>query len=203
MIETVEYYFCIFSKVYRNYIENLLYLTIDESKLATTQYASFNSTIVHLRNRISKHVWGTCGPWMILQLGFSKHFSNSNIMTLYRIQKIGATRRRQQAGWSCMYHITTLEQVKEFQDLRLVFVDFEKTFDRFDHESIWPALRRKGVSEKLVVEKLSMRFVLHKSILSDPNLVTARKRQGCILSVLRDKPNTSSSYWWPFNHGAE
>jgi hypothetical protein len=118
---------------------------------------------------------------------------------LNRIQeKIDATLRRQQAGFragrSCVDHITTLriilEQVNEFQDsLLLVFVDFEKAFDRLNHENIWAALRRRGVPEKLVhlIEAQYEAFsckVLHDGVLSDPIRVTAGVRQGCILSPL-------------------
>ena len=118
---------------------------------------------------------------------------------LNRIQeKIDATLRRQQAGFragrSCVDHITTLriilEQINEFQDsLLLVFVDFEKAFDRLNQENIWSALRRRGVPDKLVhlIEAQYEAFsckVLHNGVLSDPIRVTAGVRQGCILSPL-------------------
>ena len=118
---------------------------------------------------------------------------------LNRIQeKIDATLRRQQAGFrpgrSCVDHIATLriilEQVNEFQDsLLLVFVDFEKAFDRLNHENIWSALRRRGVPEKLVhlIEAQYEAFtckVLHDGVLSDHIRVTAGVRQGCLLSPL-------------------
>ncbi|XP_058447657.1 uncharacterized protein LOC131428033 [Malaya genurostris] len=69
-------------------------------------------------------------------------------------EKIDATLRRQQAGFragrSCADHIVTLriilEQVNEFQEsLYLVFIDYEKAFDRLNHENMWDALKRKGV----------------------------------------------------------
>ncbi|XP_065091578.1 uncharacterized protein LOC135712547 [Ochlerotatus camptorhynchus] len=79
---------------------------------------------------------------------------------LNRIQeKIDASLRRQQAGFragrSCVDHIITLriilEQVNEFREsLYLVFIDYEKAFERLNHENLWGALRRKGVPDKIV-----------------------------------------------------
>ncbi|VDO15268.1 unnamed protein product [Brugia timori] len=118
---------------------------------------------------------------------------------LNRIQeKIDATLRRQQAGFragrSCVDHIVSLriilEQVNEFQEsLYLVFIDYEKAFDRLNHENLWGALRRKGVPDKIVnlIEAQYEAFtcrVLHNGALSDPIRVVAGVRQGCILSPL-------------------
>jgi len=118
---------------------------------------------------------------------------------LSRIQeKIDITLRRQQAGFragrSCVDHVVTLrviiEQINELQEsLYLVFVDFEKAFDRLNHRNLWEALRRKGVPEKIVtlIEAQYEAFVcrvLHDGVLSDPIRVAAGVRQGCILSPL-------------------
>lgn len=118
---------------------------------------------------------------------------------LNRIQeKIDATLRRQQAGFragrSCVDHIVTLriilEQVNEFQEsLYMVFIDYEKAFDRLNHENMWGALRRKGVPEKIIglIEAQYEAFtcrVLHNGVLSEPIRVVAGVRQGCILSPL-------------------
>ena len=113
-------------------------------------------------------------------------------------EKIDATLRRQQAGFragrACSDHIATLriivEQINEFQEsLYLVFIDYEKAFDRLNHENLWNALRRKGVPDKIVnlvsaqYEAFACR-VLHNGVLSDPIRVTAGVRQGCLLSPL-------------------
>lgn len=118
---------------------------------------------------------------------------------LTRIQeKIDATLRRQQAGFragrACVDHVVTLrviiEQINELQEsLHLVFVDYEKAFDRLNHRNLWEALRRKGVPEKIVslIEAQYEAFVcrvLHDGVLSDPIRVVAGVRQGCILSPL-------------------
>uniref|UniRef100_A0A1B0GLA1 Uncharacterized protein n=1 Tax=Lutzomyia longipalpis TaxID=7200 RepID=A0A1B0GLA1_LUTLO len=107
---------------------------------------------------------------------------------LGRIQeKIDNTLRRQQAGFragrSCVDHIATLrvilEQVSEFHEsLHMVFVDYEKAFDRIDHGNLWDALRRKGVPENLVglIKAQYDSFVcrvLHDGVLSDPIRVVA------------------------------
>ncbi|XP_058828393.1 uncharacterized protein LOC131688238 [Topomyia yanbarensis] len=109
---------------------------------------------------------------------------------LNRIQeKIDGTLRR-----SCVDHIVTLriilEQVNEFQEsLYLVFIDYEKAFNRLNHENMWGALRRKGVPEKIIglieaqYEAFSCR-ILPDGVLSDPIRVVAEIRQGCILSPL-------------------
>ncbi|XP_058840182.1 uncharacterized protein LOC131695704 [Topomyia yanbarensis] len=74
-------------------------------------------------------------------------------------EKIDATLRRQQAGFrdgrSCADHIVTLriilEQVNEFQEsLYLVFIDYEKAFERLNQENMWGTLRRKRVPEKII-----------------------------------------------------
>ncbi|XP_065091614.1 ankyrin-1-like [Ochlerotatus camptorhynchus] len=75
------------------------------------------------------------------------------------------------------------------ESLYLVFIDYEKAFDRLNHENLWGALRRKGVPDKIVnlieaqYEALSCR-VLHNGALSDPIRVIADVRQRCILPPL-------------------
>lgn len=112
--------------------------------------------------------------------------------------KIDATLRRQQAGFragrSCIDHIATLriiiEQINELQQsFYLLFVDYEKAFDRLRHEYIWAALARKGVPDKLInlikaqYEGFLCR-VLHDGNLSEPIHPNVGVRQGCILSPL-------------------
>lgn len=112
--------------------------------------------------------------------------------------KVDATLRRQQAGFrasrSCIDHIATLriimEQINEMHEsLYLLFIDFEKAFDRLQHDYIWEALRRKGIPDKLInlIKAMYDGFmcrVLHAGNLSDPLQPNAGVRQGCILSPL-------------------
>lgn len=76
-----------------------------------------------------------------------------------KLKKIDVTLRRQQAefqaGRSCVDHIATLriiikQGIELQQSFYLLFVDYEKAFDRLWHEYIWEALQHKGVSDKLV-----------------------------------------------------
>jgi hypothetical protein len=70
-----------------------------------------------------------------------------------------------------------------------VFVDYEKVFDRVSRESIWHALKRKGIPPKLIAMikaqydgfKCSLAFF---SKLSEPSNTASGVRQGCILSPL-------------------
>ncbi|KXJ78960.1 hypothetical protein RP20_CCG002837 [Aedes albopictus] len=71
----------------------------------------------------------------------------------------------------------------------LMFIDYEKSFDRLNHENMWEALRCKGVPEKMIglIEAQYRAFscsVLHNGVLSDPIRVAAGVRQGCVLSTL-------------------
>ncbi|XP_035785928.1 uncharacterized protein LOC118463450 isoform X1 [Anopheles albimanus] len=79
---------------------------------------------------------------------------------LNRIQQpIDATLRRQQAayreGRSALDHIATLriiiEQMNENAgSLYLVFLQYEKEYNRLSYTYLWSALRRKGVPDKIV-----------------------------------------------------
>ncbi|XP_058811252.1 uncharacterized protein LOC131676147 [Topomyia yanbarensis] len=103
-------------------------------------------------------------------------------------EKIDANLRRQQAGFrtgrSCADHIVTLriilKQVNELQHpLYLVFIDYEKAFDRLKS--------RKYVGSPDLIEAQYEAFscrILHDGVLSDPIRVVAGVRQGCILSQL-------------------
>lgn len=71
----------------------------------------------------------------------------------------------------------------------LLFVDFEKAFDRVKWSSIWNTLYRKGVPGK-IIEVIKCLYtdsscrVLHRGQLSEPVPVTAGVKQGCLLSPL-------------------
>ena len=69
----------------------------------------------------------------------------------------------------------------------MLFVDFEKAFDSMRRESLWKALRRRGVPEKIITMiKASYSGakcrVLHKGKLSEQFEIKSGVRQGCILS---------------------
>ena len=109
---------------------------------------------------------------------------------------IYATIDATQAGFrpesSCADHINTvriiIEQCAAFkQDLHLLFIDFEKAFDSVHRESLWKALRRRGVPDKIITMIKATYTgakcrVLHKSKLSEQFEVNSGVRQGCILS---------------------
>ena len=95
-------------------------------------------------------------------------------------------------GSSCADHINTvriiIEQCAAYkQDLHLLFIDFEKAFDSVQRESLWRALRRRGVPEKITnIIKATYNGakcrVLHKGKLSEQFEIRSGVRQGCILS---------------------
>ena len=68
---------------------------------------------------------------------------------------IDATQAGFRPGYSCADHINTIriiiEQCAAFKiDLHLLFIDFEKAFDSVRRDCLWAALRRRGVSEKII-----------------------------------------------------
>ena len=68
---------------------------------------------------------------------------------------IDATQVGFRPGYSCADHINTIriiiEQCAAFKiDLHLLFIDFEKAFDSVRRDCLWAALRRRGVSEKII-----------------------------------------------------
>lgn len=140
--------------------------------------------------------------------------------------RIEATLGRHQAGFrsrhSCVDHINTLriiiEQSAELKSpLHLMFVDFEKAFDRVNREFIWKSLSRRGIHPKIVaIIKESYNnarcFVSHYGQMTDAFEVRQGVRQGCILSpilflvviddVLTTTVGTDERYgiqWRPFN----
>src|ERR1700712_2607442 len=107
-------------------------------------------------------------------------------------------RRDEQAGFranrGCFDQSNTIrlivEQSLEFQSpLYLVFVDFEKAFDRIDREAIWNTLAKRNIPAKIIrliralYENASC-SVLHCGKLSDEFTVKTGVRQGCVLSPL-------------------
>ncbi|XP_063904726.1 uncharacterized protein LOC135123778 [Zophobas morio] len=74
-------------------------------------------------------------------------------------QKIDNTLRQEQAGFrrgrSCIDQIATMrmiieETIERNANLILVFVDFEKAFDRIKRGTMWKILKQKGISEKMI-----------------------------------------------------
>jgi Reverse transcriptase (RNA-dependent DNA polymerase)/Domain of unknown function (DUF6451) len=108
------------------------------------------------------------------------------------------TIRKQQAGFrtgkSCVDHINTLrlilEQSAEWNaTLYALFVDYEVAFDSVDRDSIWIALKNRGVPDKIInlIKKLYDGFkcrVLHNGQQTDPFITISGVRQGCLLSPL-------------------
>jgi hypothetical protein len=70
----------------------------------------------------------------------------------------------------------------------LVFIDFQQAFDTLAHNTIWQALRDKGVPQKIVIIKAiynqSTCNVLHKNLVSELIPVLNGIKQGCVLSPL-------------------
>ena len=67
--------------------------------------------------------------------------------------------------------------------LHLLFIDFEKAFDTIHRESLWKALRRREVPEKIIQSSYSgaKYRVLHKGKLSEQFEVKSGVRQECML----------------------
>ncbi|XP_055910515.1 uncharacterized protein LOC129944879 [Eupeodes corollae] len=84
------------------------------------------------------------------------------------------------SGRLCVDHNNTcriiLEQSSEYQSpLYLMFVDFEKAFDRVNRECVWVSLIARAIPEKIVtVIKESYNnarcFMLHNGQLSDSSM---------------------------------
>lgn len=114
------------------------------------------------------------------------------------INHLESTLRDEQAGFranrGCIDQSNTIrlivEQSLEYQSpLYMVFVDFEKAFDRIDREAIWRTLAKRNIPAKIVrlIRALydnASCSVLHCGKLSDEFSVKSGVRQGCILSPL-------------------
>lgn len=143
-----------------------------------------------IHNRISKHLEGTlCDE----QAGFRPNrgcIDQSNALRLI------------------------IEQSNEFNTpLYMVFVDFEKAFDRVNREAIWSALKRRQIPNKIIrliraMYENAKCQVMHNGALTDEFGVNTGVRQGCILSpllfltvlddVLKEAlPNTQGIWWTP------
>lgn len=106
--------------------------------------------------------------------------------------------RNEQAGFrpnkSCIDQINTLrmiiEQTVEWKSpLYLLFVDFEKAFDRVNRDVIWKILHLNGIPPKLINIIRSMYTnstckILHRGKTSNSIPVKSGVRQGCVLSPL-------------------
>ncbi|XP_052238523.1 uncharacterized protein LOC127849810 [Dreissena polymorpha] len=83
-----------------------------------------------------------------------------------------------------------LEQSHEWnRSLYVVFVYFEKAFDRLHRDSLWKILRHYGIPQKLVnvIRSLYENFecrVIHNNQVTEPFKVETGVKQGCILLPL-------------------
>ena len=106
--------------------------------------------------------------------------------------------RKEQAGFmpgkSCIDQINTLriiiEQSAEFNSpLYVLFIDYEKAFDKIDRSMLWILLANYGVPAKIIqliktqYDQFTCR-VSHAGMLSDPIETICGVRQGCLLSPL-------------------
>lgn len=71
----------------------------------------------------------------------------------------------------------------------LLFVDFEKAFDRLNRKALWNILEKHGVPPKLVNIMKDMYYnatsrVLHKGKISNPFPIESGVKQGCVLSPI-------------------
>jgi hypothetical protein len=71
----------------------------------------------------------------------------------------------------------------------VVFIEFQQAFDTLEHNTIWQALKEKGVPQKIVtiikaIYDQSTCNVLHKNQVSEPIPVLNGVKQGCVLSPL-------------------
>lgn len=106
--------------------------------------------------------------------------------------------RKEQAGFrpqrSCIDHVNSVriivEQSLEWRSpLYLTFVDFEKAFDKLQHQAIWNALECKGVPHKIINLIRAMYHdascrINYNQTLSNKVIVMNGVRQGCVLSPL-------------------
>lgn len=106
--------------------------------------------------------------------------------------------RGEQAGFrpsrSCIDQINTLriilEQASEWRSpIYLLFIDFEKAFDKINRNIIWKILATNGIPDKIIniiknMYEGSTCRVVHQGRVSDPIPVRAGVKQGCVLSPL-------------------
>lgn len=111
---------------------------------------------------------------------------------------LDAQLRDEQAGFranrGCIDQSNTIrlivEQSVEYRSpLCMVFVDFEKAFDRITREAIWTTLAKRGIPVKIInlVKALysdAKCSVMHRGQLSDEFNINSGVRQGCVLSPL-------------------
>jgi hypothetical protein len=73
--------------------------------------------------------------------------------------------------------------------MNIGFIDFQKAFDKINHNSVWNALQKRSVPVKIInliktIYKSCKCKILHQGRLSDPFEIKNGVRQGCVLSPL-------------------
>ena len=120
-------------------------------------------------------------------------------------------------GRSCIDNIFSLQQIiekhREYnRETYMIFIDYEKAFDRVNREKLWSIMRRRGIPEHLVqvIKKLYDKTQI--CISGDEDIletVDAGLRQGCSLSpilfnlylddAIREWKDTIKFYTYNFN----
>lgn len=139
-----------------------------------------------------------CTNWRGISLLNTAHKVLAQIIYQRIYSTINSQLRNEQAGFrakkSCVDHINTLriitEQSNEFRSpLYLLFIDFEKAFDKLWHAAIWQTLTHFGLPDKIkaLIKLLYLSptcCVLHNGHLSNSIAIQKGVRQGCVLSPL-------------------
>lgn len=161
-----------------------------------------------------------CGNWRGITVLNAINKVVAQIILQRITEHIESQLRDEQAGFranrGCIDQSNTLrliiEQSNEFQSpLYIMFVDFEKAFDRVNRGEIWKALASKGIPSKIirVIRALYSEAkcsVLHKGARSEEFEVQNGVRQGCVLSPLlfitvldqaiREISTETHGIWW-------
>jgi hypothetical protein len=139
-----------------------------------------------------------CGNWRGISLLSVPSKVLSRILLRCIQNHIKPQIRREKVGFrtgkSCIELTNTLciriKQSVEWQtDLYLLFIDFEKAFNRLDEQNMWSVLRAKSVPGKIIspikeaYNNCRCRGI-HQGSLTEPIQVKSRVRQGCLLSPI-------------------